>query len=376
RAVRRRVMGELRRLIEAAGGLWVKLSAYPFPYRSAFNFRLDHDEYDADDFDATLRTIAGYEHAFSHYICGSTHEGQADALARLRGSDVGSHGYWHHTYFEPRENLRNIGRGIESLHEAGIEPSGYVSPHGRFNRGLLAALEELKIGHSSEFGLSYDDLPFFPVGGKVLQIPVHPVCLGIFLEALRAAGTARDSTARVVEDASDYLCRALEVRYQTGEPIFLYGHPDGRVGRYPQVLQAVLETADRCAALWMTDRTTLAAWWRERGRVRLQLTRDSDAYLMQTSYLPRGQRLAIEYWRGEHVAVMPVDETSVRFSPEALAYQKRQLFDVPRPARLDQAQGIKGRMKRYLDWEKVTPPAEIDASTWRGWMKRALRRLR
>ena len=50
--------------------------------------------------------------------------------------------------------------------------------------GLKAALEKLQVGHSSEFGLAYDDLPFWPRQSSVLQVPVHPVSLGIFLNAV------------------------------------------------------------------------------------------------------------------------------------------------------------------------------------------------
>ena len=383
--LRGKLMPRLRLAVEAAGGLWLKLSAWPFPYRSAFNFRLDHDEYEAADFDATLRVIAGHEHAFSHYVCGSTHHRHADALARLQGADVGSHGYWHHTYYQPQENLKNIRRGILALEKAGLRPSGYVSPHGRFNRGLLWALEQLGVTHSSEFGFAYDDLPQFPAGSNVLQIPVHPVCLGIFLEAARKSSAAsrgdRSSQlearrAQAVREASEYFQRLLEAKYQAGEPIFLYGHPDGRIGRYPQLLAGVLQAASQCAALWMTDRTTLASWWRQRAAVRWQLLRDGDTYLIQADNMPASQRLAVEYWRGEHVALMPLDQQVVRFSPEALAWQPRKPFQWPRSVRVDRRRDLKTRLRSYLDWEKVTPLEEIDGGTLRGWMKKTLRRVR
>ena len=96
---------------------------YPHPYRSAFNFRFDHDEFVATDFDAVLAVLA-VGRTPPATVCGSTHEDQREALARLRGMDVGSHGYWHHTYVHAADNLRNIARGIDVLRAAGIEPSG------------------------------------------------------------------------------------------------------------------------------------------------------------------------------------------------------------------------------------------------------------
>ncbi len=266
RALRRRLMSGLRRMIEAVGGVWLKLAAWPFPYRSAFNFRLDHDEFDQDDFDAVLEALNGHEAAVSHYVCASTHAHEQAALLRLRGSDVGSHGYWHHTYYDPQDNLKNIRRGIEVLQQAGLEPSGYVAPHGRFNRGLAWALESLGISHSSEFALAYDDLPFFPPEGSVLQIPVHPICLGIFLEAVGQVSNLSRQVENLSHKAADaaaaHLGQMIETKYHAGEPIFLYGHPDGRLGRYPHVLRTTLQTAAGYSGLWRTDRTTLAHWWR------------------------------------------------------------------------------------------------------------------
>ena len=190
RAVRREVLDALRLRIEEQGGVWIRLAAFPFPYRSAFNFRLDYDHYHPDGFSSTLAAIAGSESSTSHYVNGSAFASCGDALARLRGLDVGSHGFWHHTYRTVEENLRNVGRGIATLNAAGIEPSGFVAPHGRFNRTLLIALETLGITHSSEFGLAYDELPFAVGSGAVLQIPIHPVCLEIFLEAVAASSPA------------------------------------------------------------------------------------------------------------------------------------------------------------------------------------------
>ena len=376
RSVRQQLMRRLRQLVEAAGGMWLKLSPYPFPYRSAFNFRLDHDEFVADDFQRTCEAIAGYEHAFSHYICASTHEAHAAAVQRLQGSDVGSHGYWHHTYFDPQDNFKNIRRGIESLVTMGFAPSGYVAPHGRFNRGLPDVLASLGITHSSEFAFAYDDLPLFPQGSDVLQIPVHPICLGIFLESLRRSKRAALDPASVAELATTHLLRVLQARYEAGEPVFLYGHPDGRLGRYPQVLRDVLQSAAHCAALWMVDRTTFQRWWRERLAVRVKLVQDEQAFVLAAAHLPTKFRLAVEYWRGEHVALMPLDQPLVRFSSEALAYQKRSIRPLPQPVRIDRPQGLRSTMRRYLDWEKVTPVEEIHGGTLRGWLKKTLRRVK
>ena len=377
RAVRQRILAQLSAEIEQAGGIWLSVAAFPFPYRSALNFRIDYDQYNAADFDATLHTLDGNEHATSHFVNAAAYLSHDEAVHRLRGLDVGSHGYRHHTYLTEAENLSNVRRGIETLGVLGIEPSGFAAPHGRFNRGLLSALEKLHVGHSSEFGLAYDELPFFPHDGNVLQIPVHPVCLGLFLEAVRGEGPRRAAAVQqAVRAAIDYFRETARAKYRAGEPVFFYGHPTGRLGTYPQVLRSVFDTADTFAAIWKTTLSKFAAWWRARAEVRLSVVRQQDTFVVTANYRPTGYRLGIEYWRGRHVARMPLEGRVVQFSPSALAYENSAPRPDIRPVRVDGPEGLRGRIRRWIDWERETPVEEIETTTWRNWAKRTLRRLR
>jgi hypothetical protein len=86
-------------------------------------------------------------------------------------------------------------------------------------------------------------------------------------------------------------------------------------------------------------------------------------------------RIGIEYWRGEHVALMPVEARTVRFSPEALAYESRVAQPTVRPVRIDRPEGLRGHVRRLIDWERVTPIEEIGTGNWRNWAKRTLRRI-
>ncbi len=243
-------------------------------------------------------------------------------------------------------------------------------------------MEALRISHSSEFGLAYDDLPFFPRGGdncadesSVLQIPIHPVSLGIFLEAVQGEGARRASTTQqAVRAAIDYFRQTAREKYHAGEPVFFYGHPTGRLGRYPQVLHAVFDTADAFGAIWKTTLSRFAAWWRLRGKVRLTVIRRGEIFTVTSSGRPAGYRVAVEYWRGRHVARMPLDGRVLQFSPSALAYESRAPRGGVRPVRIDRPEGLRGRLRRMIDWERVTPLEEIPGGGWRNWAKRTLRR--
>lgn len=372
RAVRRQLMAVLRDAIERRGGVWLKLASCPFPYRSAFCLRVDHDDYLPDDFHALLHALRGQERLVSHYVCAADFVRHPEALARLRGWHVGGHGFYHHTYPDHEQNLRNITRGWQVLERAGLQPDGFVAPHGRFPQALHDVLTELRISHSSEFSLAYDDLPFEPRPAGVLQIPVHPVGLGVILEAARASGLA---PLAVIEPSVRYFEQWIAARYQEGEPINLYDHPTGRWGRYPQLVRAILAAAKECGMLWRATLSEQARWWRARRKISLRVLRDGDEFVVFADGLPADYRVAIEYWRGEHVAPMPLADRVSRFAPGALAYQRRGAHRQFQPVRVDRPEGLRGRVKRILDWEKVTPISEIDASTVGGWMKRTLRKL-
>jgi hypothetical protein len=373
--LRQRLLADLRVLVEAAGGLWLRVSPFPHPYRTAFNFRLDHDEYEAHDFAAALDAMAGYEQAVSHYICASTHANRPEAMARLRGAHVGSHGWWHHTYREATDNVTNIRRGIEGLRAAGIDPVGFVAPHGRFHRGLLKALSELGITHSSEFGLAYDDLPFFPSRSDVLQIPIHPICLGVCLEAAgRVAGHAM-TASQAAEATLEHWQSVAADKHRAGDPIFFYGHPDGRVGRFPQILRGLLACVSQLPAVWLTTLAEFERWWRRRLDVRLSATRRQGVIEVLADELPPGHRIALECFRGNEVASLGLDRPSLSFSPDALSWRRRCRrqpgYAPPEPI----APTWRANLRWRLDWERVTPLDEINIQTWRGWAKRTLRRM-
>lgn len=378
RAVRRRLLDLLRAVLEQHGGVWLRIAAFPFPYRSALNFRFDYDHYDPADFHSTLDAVAGHEEATSHYVCGSAYESAGDALKRLRGLDVGAHGFRHHTYQTVEENLRNISRGIDELLAAGIEPSGFVAPHGRFNRALLLAMETLGISHSSEFALAYDELPFVVGTAGIVQIPIHPVCLELFVDAVKrianpASFEGRKRMATAMEAARDYLCQVAQIKYRLGEPVFLYGHPTGLAGGCAQVVRQVFEATGGLGALWKTSLSQINAWWRARATVRIRVTSREGEYLVTTEGGLPAYHVGIEYLRGRHVALLPLDRPVVQFSPEALAYEHRTASSVVMPVEVNSPGGLRGHVRRWIDWERVTPVDEIPTSTWRNWAKWTLR---
>lgn len=370
RALRRGVMARLRQEIERRGGVWVGISPYPLPYRGAFHWRIDYDQFDEDDFVRLQSVLSGREDAVSHFVNGAAYENRLDWVRRLAGLDVGSHGYRHHTYRTYEENLSNIERGIQVLEEAGLRPAGFTAPHGRFNQSLLKVMEHLEISHSSEFALAYDELPLLPCGSSVLQIPVHPVCLGIVLEA--APSERRREAAGAVRD---YFTELVHSKCAAGEPIFLYGHPTGRLGRYPEVVEGVFREIEGRGDIWQATMSAWAEWWRARRRIRMKVIRDGDDLVVEIVYKPVRQGLGIELRRGDQVARLPLEGGKLRLSPAALDYRPQEPAATVRPLRIERPHGFRGRVRRWIDWERETPVEEIAPTTLRNVAKRTLRTL-
>jgi len=377
RAVREQVVAGLRSEVTRRGGVWMRLGRFPRPYRTAANFRFDHDDYIAADSDRTLAAIAGYEAMTTHFVCGATHEPYADALQRLTGLDVGSHGYRHHTYRTLAENLANLERGIAVLRRCGIEPSGFAAPHGRYNAGLAAALSALGVSHSSEFGLAYDDLPFAPQGGDTLQLPIHPFCLGIVLEAIPPyeAGDAA-VRRRAVEATIKHFASAAAAMHAARMPIFFYGHPDGRVGRYPELLKNVLTMIAELPDVWRTTMTEFQRWWRARGAIQVEVVADGCGWQIEAGRLPIGFAAALEVCDGDRMATVPLDRSRLRVDRGALQFVAAEPYRVPVPEQVASSFDLKALLRRALDWERVTPIDEIDSGHLAGLMKKTLRRIR
>jgi hypothetical protein len=294
----------------------------------------------------------------------------------LNGTHVGSHGWWHHTYRDEADNLTNVRRGMDGLRACGLNPVGFAAPHGRFHRNLLTALEELAVTHSSEFGLAYDDLPFFPAQSNVLQIPIHPICLGICLDAARRIPGRPISDATAAEATLAHWQAVAAEKHRAGEPLFFYGHPDGRLGRFPHLLSDLLGMASQLPATWCTTLAAFEDWWRARAAVRLHVVRREDQFEVAARGLPASHRCALEYHRGHEIATVELQNQKTTFSIAALPWQRRRASRPIRAAGSKCPMGLRAGLKLYLDWEKVTPVDQIDVQSWRGWAKRTLRRMR
>jgi hypothetical protein len=371
-AIRERLIRKLRETIARAGGLWARLAPYPFPFRSAFNFRADLDEPYPDDYARFARARASLEDCTTHFVSTHAYGGNRKVLDDLRRFDTQSHGHFHVVYRDEASNRRNIIRAHVALEQADIAPVAFVAPEGRWNVGLDTVLEEMDYEYASEFHLGYDDLPFFPWRGdrfsRVLQMPIHPICEGLFL----------DNGARDMRAIGEYLARVVRAKIESGEPAFVYGHPERRLGRAPQILDAIAAEIAGEALLWRVTLTDFARWWRWRLSRRWAVVERSEGrFELQFEDWDSSYPVALEILRGDHVAALPVFGPIMALRMDGLAYERRRRrSDRSVPARAPQRRDLRAAVRAVLDWETVTPVDELQVDTFRARLKRGLRRWR
>ncbi len=369
--IRRRLIAALRDQILAAGGHWMRLSPFPHPYRSVFNFRVDLDEPVPEDYHRFALPRNLLADCCTHFISTHAYENETEVLSDLQRYDTQSHGHFHYVYRDPEANQRNLERADCILRRAGFSPTGFAAPHGRWNPGLDDALESLGYEYSSDFQLGYDDFPFFPWKGdrfsRVLQVPVHPVCEGLFLDA-----GVQDS--RVV---ADYLCRVIEAKVSSGEPALVYGHPERRLGRMPEILIALHRSLERQSLVWRATLTELARWWHWRaGRKYLVLPRDGNRFEIQFEEWAPDYPLALEIHRGSFCCSLPLSGPRTVIRVDELVYERREPareLAVVAPVVDDRHPSLKDAVRQVLDWETVTPLHELSSASLSDRLKKGLR---
>jgi len=369
--IRRRLIGRLRDLVTAAGGVWIRLAPFPYPYRSAFSFRADLDESVPEDYHRFAAARAPLAGCCTHFVSTHAYTHQTAVLNDLRDQDTQSHGHFHHVYRDPEANRINVERSHRILRSSGFEPVGFAGPHGRWRPSLDDQLEDLGYLYSSDFQIGYDDFPFYPWKGdrfsRILQIPVHPVCEGLFLEA----GVAQP------EVIGAYFRQVVESRLNAGELAVVYGHPERRLGRMPAILAMLGQAIENQPLVWRATFSELARWWRWRAERRwLVIPREDHRLEIHFDEWDTEYAFALEIHRGRFQCSIPVTGPRMSLGLGGLVYERRDQSEagLDPPALERGGMSLKQAVRAALDWETVTPLEEISRSSISNRVKRGLRR--
>ena len=325
-----------------------RFSFYPPGFSGLFSFRVDADEYEPKQFERFFETAKKYSHAISIFFSTANYERHMDQIMRCvdHGFDVHSHAHTHFTYNSYAQNLLNLRKADLALSKAGVSKKGFASPYGRWNLGLQRAIDEQGYDFSSEFSYNYDDLPSYPVvdgrRSPVLQLPVHAVGLGVYLESTDAYNE---------NEVKEYYSGLFQQRYAQGQPILFYDHPTKWLGVYPEFMDFIFGLAAAHSDIWICSMSEWAAWWKKRDQTRLHLTQEAVSHDFSA---PTGAGKL--HWKS--VSNMNADNSGGLFQEKSVVRR------------------IKNFIKNWLDWETLTPREEIVRESFSSWLKYTLRGIR
>lgn len=268
---------------------YIHLAHYPTGYHNVGTFRVDCDKSDQARFENVLIHSDRHKFPMTWFIEVGAQEGYLSDIAETSkaGHDLQLHCYHHITYNNYSQNKRNIIKGKDLMQRVGIEICGFASPFGKWNPSLNRVLEELNFSFSSEFAMGYDDLPFHPVFKRqvsnVIQIPVHPICIG----SLRDVGfTSQEMIA--------YYDRIIKYKFERNLPIMLYGHPKNEIDRFPEVIDFILSTLNSLPNVWITTYSEFAKWWQKRLKTDYSVFFENDNLKVSTDNTDRSLQLHLE----------------------------------------------------------------------------------
>ena len=191
---------------------------FPENRETIFTFRVDSDQGSLDEVNSLHELCKNHSIRTMWFIDTKSHEQWLSRFNDFGQQDVGIHCYEHRTFPAEEKNLQNILKALSLMKAQGLHPKGAAAPYGTWNVSMASVFEQIGAGFSSEFGLDYDDLPFFPFADNkfspVMQLPIHPICVG----SMRRTGYS-------AEEMKKYFRQLIDIKILQREPLCLYHHP-------------------------------------------------------------------------------------------------------------------------------------------------------
>tara|TARA_X000001036_G_scaffold437391_1_gene482621 strand:- start:268 stop:1821 length:1554 start_codon:yes stop_codon:yes gene_type:complete len=198
---------------------FLSLNSFPNAHKTIFNFRVDTDFAEKKQIEKLYSLCKEFNINATWFVETKSSKNWINTYKSMQNQEIGLHCYRHKVFNDFRKNNLNLQKGFSILKKNGIENLGFASPFGVWNNALCDSINKFNFKYSSEFGLDYDNLPFFPIMNKnkfsnVLQIPIHPICVG-------SLKNSKHST----EQIKKYFENLIKNHTLNNLPIFIYDHP-------------------------------------------------------------------------------------------------------------------------------------------------------
>lgn len=280
--------GQIRKIIRISleylshwrGIPFIQLWYYPLSARNIFIFRLDTDFCNSQEARDIYDLCRDHDIRATWFIDTGSQLRLEQDYSKFTDHEIGFHCQRHRLFHDLQKDAFYIDQGLERMQAAGIIPRGYAAPFGDWYPELAALLAERDFCYSSEFAISYDDLPAhypaLPDSTSLLQIPVHPVSPG----RLRRSHFS-------VKQMTEYFAARLDEKLITGDPVIFYHHP------HHQLLQVISNLFIQAKMKNILNLTMLelARWWKIRNRQNLDCK--IDDVLLQITGLEPDERFSL-----------------------------------------------------------------------------------
>jgi hypothetical protein len=276
---------------------FVSLWHYPDGAKNIFGFRIDTDFASPDDVDELYKTIGQNNISATWFVESKSSEKWIDKYASFKNQEIGLHCYRHKVFPSYKRNFLNLQLGLKTLEKAGIKPVGFAAPYGEWNKQLAKALENLSFKYSSEFSISYNDLPYNPYFNnsfsKTLQIPIHPVSFG----RLYWAGH-NDS------DMLNYFYQVIEMKLSLNEPLILYTHPGEKRFNILDKIFIKINQMNIPSILF----SQYAEWWVKRNKIKWEAVLVNSEVKIKTENKDKAFWLSVSKFSGENYITPLLEE--------------------------------------------------------------------
>jgi hypothetical protein len=144
----------------------------------------------------------------------------------------------------------------------------------------------------------------------------------------------------------------------------------------PEVLHALARAVAASSLVWRVNLSGLARWWRWRAERRwLVIPREDHRLEIQFAEWDTEYEIALEIYRGDFFCALPVTGPRMSIALSGLAYERSGgAVHLPAPPEIERpSPSLKKAIRAAIDWETVTPLAEIPRSSLPNRVKRGLR---
>jgi hypothetical protein len=321
--------GEIRALISNCLELlhhrrdlpYVHLWHFPEGAHSIFCFRIDTDYGTKEQMARLYSAVRKYRIPATWFVDVKSHEKSLHSYLEMRRQEIGIHCYAHQTFKDYEQNIQNIRRAQRVLQTVKLKVKGFAAPYGAWNEELGRAIADCGFEYSSEFSYDYDNLPSKPQlvkGRGVLQIPIHPICIG----SLKRHGYNE-------QQMIGYFEKVVKRKLELNEPIIFYHHPrDEHYKVLSKLFQSIrhekvmIETMSEWAQWWKKRLSVVPGFIFQKGNVYLQgIQSDGSLFVRITrsdgtqAVIPASKRIALDkvrWYRKPKEWIMPDDYLRMR----------------------------------------------------------------